>query len=749
MRTSERRTTPDRDMTNLYSSFFEAIEPTAAAALTNAALTAANAYLDGKPSGAKVKINRARRDAEFWSCPIWAMVPIDCWRSGVMTLALARYFAQEDTSNPDLLERLAAGCPAVLDKAVRNSGIVLSAAPLRRAELEWLGRRHLQVAELCRTLYIFSQAHADRLNVLAAHRAAFEQTTPFELLVLASLYAFEHLVPRGMASPHRAEGVQSDDQEAWRAINDVFLWKLERAEPKDFALGDDAIASVLVQHVAPVLRSEPGHADSGTSLHRRFQALLAAQIELNAFVSQSADAFSYNDGIRFVPKGTSLEIVEVDASLRAAWQRDGRKLARLHEYWFYRGLADFMQSGRATETIGRPENHEANRLAYVRAMRTRLQLSEVYGVADTVTTDGGERVDVFQASLSMELMAAFYQRDFLEAFMGHLRTVGDWRMALRKLCEGGVLSGMQNRLPLTWSDRAAKISNIVGWTVTAAAPQGDPAGAAAILDFWSSDWSALSAQMKAGSSGLRPELLERPVLKFGEVLVQLPWHAGLQNNSTAIINNLRRLGQRRGEAREETQRIETGLARALEARGFVVVANWLPDRALHGDAGEIDLVCALEDVVLVVEVKSTFIRKSHKEAFQHATSTLRHAGRQVLRKAQAVARDLRDNGALRTTLRLDTGPAEPALTRWIVDTSIECDHQRFSGVLKVSLEEVLIALRDDAALLRDPGNLFLADPTRAPGEEDPEVEAGTLYPHGFSARRFIEVVEQGDVWQDV
>ena len=36
-----------------------------------------------------------------------------------------------------------------------------------------------------------------------------------------------------------------------------------------------------------------------------------------------------------------------------------------------------------------------------------------------------------------------------------------------------------------------------------------------------------------------------------------------------------------------------------------------------------------------------------------------------------------------------------------IDTCIEHDHERFSGFLKVSLEEVLIALRDDRHLLND------------------------------------------------
>lgn len=736
------------DMSNLYTPFFEAREhPPPSPA--DAALAAASAYLDGKPFGSAVKISRRRRDADFWSCPQWHTVPIDTWRSAVMTLALARYFAQEDTSNPALLERLAAACPTVLEKAVRYSGLVLCPAPARRAELDWLGQQHPAVAELCRVLYVFAQAHLDRVHELAARRAVFAHTTPFELLALASLHAFEHLVPRGMASAPRADGVMSADQEAWHAINDVFLWKLEHAVPDDFVLNDAVVGTVLARHLAPVLRCMPGRADSGADIRRSFRLLLEAQVELNAFVSQSADAFSYDDGIQFVRRGTTLEIMEVDAGLRTAWQRDGRKLARLHEYWFYRAMDAFMLSGRATETIGRPENHEANRLAYLRALRTQLQLRHVYGIAETVTTDRGEAVDVFQAALSLELMSAFFQRDFLESFMAHLRLVGDWRVALRKLAEGGARAGLQNRFPLTWSDRAAKIENIIGWTVMPEAPKGDARMAAAILDFWRSDWAVLSAQLQSARSGLRPELLERPVLTFGDVLVQLPWMVGLQNNTTATINNLRRLGQRRGEAREETQRIETGLGEALAARGFAVVANWIPDRALHGDAGEVDLICALEGVILVIEVKSTFIRMSQKEAFRHSNSTLRHAGRQVRKKADAVARELRGFGGLREALKLDTGTPAPEIIGWIVDTSIECDHQRFASVLKVSLEEVLIALRDDAALLRDPGNLFFTDPTRSAGEEVPGAEAVTLYPEGFSARAFVDVIEQDAVWNDV
>ena len=80
---------------------------------------------------------------------------------------------------------------------------------------------------------------------------------------------------------------------------------------------------------------------------------------------------------------------------------------------------------------------------------------------------------------------------------------------------------------------------------------------------------------------------------------------------------------------------------------------------------------------------------------------------------------------------------------WIVDTSIECDHQRFGGFLKVSLEELLIALNDDRHLLHDPDGLFSQ---RAPAAS---AEQQGLYPQGFSAQRFIDVVEAQAVWGNV
>jgi Holliday junction resolvase-like predicted endonuclease len=209
---------------------------------------------------------------------------------------------------------------------------------------------------------------------------------------------------------------------------------------------------------------------------------------------------------------------------------------------------------------------------------------------------------------------------------------------------------------------------------------------------------------------------------------------------------LRRLGARRGHAREEALRIEAGLARLLEKRGFTTLLNWKPPPGVD-DPGEVDIIATLGEHLLVIEVKSTFMRRSQREAWLHATSTLRKAGDQLRRKIEAVSLAIASDHEFRALLSLTEDRLPTQCHGWIADTSIECDHQRFGGFLKVSVEELLIALRDDRHLLNDPEGL-LAGNSRADqsGAADTTRSAWTLYPGGFSAERFIEVIETEAVW---
>ena len=580
---------------NYYDDLFDRLSVRSSTPL--AVESVAEAYLDGKPQVLRKKrTTRRERDRLFWTSRPVIECPSESWNSEVMVLALARYLGQEPVAAVGLVSRIAHVAPSALVRAVRYSGLVLNQHSPRRTELDEAAVGQAEVLDLCRVLTIFDLAYRDRLATLHMQKALRSDLSAFDLLVYASLYAFERLVPRDFETRTLAPATVADSQVAWGAINDLLAWKLESADASSLKLSDDDIGRSVVAHLRPIL-FEGAHGDAGAALHRlrAFHDLVAAQIELNEFVERSANGFSYDDSIRFVRQGDHLEIMEVDPGARTAWQRDGRKLERLHGYWLHRAMDAFVAYVAADPgrwAIGRPENGDANRLAWLRALQAQLCLREVYGVADAVATDGGERVDVFQALLSLNLMSMFFQADFLAAFATRIKAEAGWIGALQRLAFDGLREGMQNRLPLTWSGRDAKVANITGWTVTAAQPQGDASMASAILDFWTYDLVAMSAQFKGDVPGLRPHFYERPVLKFGSTLVQLPWIVGLQNNSTAAINNLRRLGARRGQARDETQRIEAALARLLESRGFTTLLNWKPPRD-EDDPGEVDVIATL------------------------------------------------------------------------------------------------------------------------------------------------------------
>lgn len=138
-----------------------------------------------------------------------------------------------------------------------------------------------------------------------------------------------------------------------------------------------------------------------------------------------------------------------------------------------------------------------------------------------------------------------------------------------------------------------------------------------------------------------------------------------------------------------------------------------------------------------------YLRCSQQDAWQHETITLRKAGRQLQRKVAAVQQALMDRPQLAQRLGLGTGASGTTMCGWFVDTSIDCDHQRFGGFLKVSLEELLIALSDDRHFLHDPDGLLVP---RVPAAT---VELKSRYPQRFSAQRFIEVVEAQAVWDGV
>lgn len=699
-----------------------------------AAALMADALLDGKPAG---KATGNERMVAFWSSSFIRELPVQAWKQESLRLALARYLAQDAVACPSVVAHLASHAPEALRWAARHSGLVWRQESLSWREVKALAASHpREFAEFVRIFHIFRQAREERVAEVERFRTPLAGLTPLELLAYASLYAFEHIVPAQLEAPAVDAGHDTSQQVCWDAIEALLAWKLATCDARDFRLDDAIIGRSLRTHLMPFLLPSPQEPPR-RDLYAAFSALMDAQVELDEFDSRSADAFSYDDSIRFVLHGAALKVEEVDPEAKRRWRLGEEKRLRLHGYWLYRGMDALVESPELMARID-PANFDANALSMVKAKAAWLCLRDVYGIESRVDAGSGVQVDVFDALKSIELMTAFYSNHFLLPFRDALKQCGHPWKALGMLVLSGFAQG-ENRMPLTWSDKAAKIARIAPWTATREHPQGDLRAAEAILDFWTSDWEALASSLRAGGAGLHPRLQELPILKIGRHLFQLPWMQAMQDNTTAVINNLRRLGARRADARAETRRIEQRLGDLFASRGFkVLVGHALSvTRDAEAQTEEIDLLCSRDGCLLVLEVKSTYMRRSMKDAWLHRTTTLRKAGGQLRRKVAAVRQRLASDTELKRALELPED-ATPCVVAWIVDTSIECDRERFDGFQKLPLEEILIALRDERHLLRGLSGLLHGE------EPTPD----SLYPQGFTASRFIDAIESGVVWAD-
>ncbi|MBN0517429.1 NERD domain-containing protein, partial [Pseudomonas aeruginosa] len=71
------------------------------------------------------------------------------------------------------------------------------------------------------------------------------------------------------------------------------------------------------------------------------------------------------------------------------WQRTERKSQLLWCYWMRRAVDVFAASELAGQVIGSAENHEANQLAYIKAIRSQLYLQVVFGLGESIRLNNG------------------------------------------------------------------------------------------------------------------------------------------------------------------------------------------------------------------------------------------------------------------------------------------------------------------------------------------------------------------------
>ena len=522
-------------------------------------------------------------------------------------------------------------------------------------------------------------------------------------------------------------------QRRWDAYDRIIRRKLKTCTPRDFRLDEKVLGKSLKQHLTPLLFP------SDTGLNNRCIGNLEA---LSVLVEATLKLFDYEDSIDRFRFDTQCfyQITPGQSTLFRAsetgtqdWEKTGHKYDLLWHYWMNRAMEEFAESDVSKKTIGKSENHDSNQLAYIKAMRSQLQLHSVYGVEDQITLEDGKSIPLFQLLLASELSSVFFDDAFIQPFLALVQTTKSPLEALSVLALEGVMQG-ENRFPMTWSMSSEKAARIKAWTACKDHPNGSIHNARAILRFWSNDLKDLSGTPQRISETKIPRLTERPYCKLGNYIFQFPWVIGKQNNLTSVVNNLRRLGARRSELQDETLRVEQQLGKLLEQRGFRVVVGYHPSAEGKDNAGEMDLICHLEGTVLLIEVKSGYIRRSRREIWLHKTSTLRKAAWQLKRKREALVAALEHDEELQKRLGYNATELYNSLHSWIVDTSIELDGQTIDGFPVISREALEVVLRNERHLLYPLGESDSDQPAR-------------LFSNGFSASKLTSIVEAGNLWQ--
>lgn len=677
----------------------------------------------------------------FWNSHVISEVPNSLYKTEEFILALTTYFSQEAATNFQIIANVLVEAPETIVIAIRRSELVLNENHTKWDEIHKLAVQCPDILDdLIATSKVFQAAYRERLDSVRKNSEPFKLLSLFEFLSFSAAYSFSHLVEP--AIDYDGGAISTSSQV--RALTNLVQWKLVHATARDFILNESVIIQSLTKYHIPLILPSDQNRVTANTLLMQFEELMRAQVELDEFISRSVHPFCFDDSLYFSIKNEKLQMEHVNGSSADNWVRNGNRKIMLRGYWFNMALDTFILSGLGDKQIGSLENHERNQIAYVKALACELELVSVYGLSEFVTLDNGFKVDLFQALLSQELMVAFYIKDYVEAFYEEYTEVQNWEQAAGLVAMKGAAKG-QNRFPITWSLWNEKVRSILGWTVSNDFPRGNINAAEAILAFWQLDMKKFSKQLIDGLPIYHQQISEHPIIKIGNHCILLPWLMSTQITSLSSVNNLRRFGNQRKSLKDETTRIENQLGDAFEKKGFTVVRNFTAGNPLGSGAGEIDLICVLDNIVIVIEVKSTFYRTTKKEVFYHRDKTLRKAGIQVRKKVDAVKNELKINTTFKHKLQVTTD--SPQIVGWIADTSTEFDHELFSGFTKVSIEELLIALADNAHYLCNQEQTLSSSFESGEQGGFHSVES-SLYDNGFSGDEFLRVIEQSLVWRN-
>ena len=606
---------------------------------------------------------------DFWASQFINSVTAQQINGENFILALSQYVRSNSVDEDTLIKLLELSQEGVIS-AVRQSGIIARPDHHSWKVLQTISGQ-LEFSKLTQFLHTAAyiqlqyQQRLKNYQVLK-HKLQLDQITA---MVFSSFYAYEYLMSDTdcLKIPYQMD---TNDNVSVQDIWSVFHEIITSSNIEKNKLTEKKLGQTLKAKMSPFLFGENLN-HSLMKQYEDFKRLVAHKIEINLYEDQVISAYCYKLSTNYYLENGQLKL-ETETHDSDFFKE---KFGVLAAYWQWRG-ANALTDNPYFERLNRGKNLESNARALAKTQGIVLQLYEVYGIDKAVFE---QEYDLCALVFTMLLSQAHYVHDFLEAFK-KLRDSNNQHAfsTLAKLMIDGVLIG-QNRMPVTFATQKEKAIKMSDWIIEGSGNQ-KVKEMSRILDFWSKD-------LRDGSDAF---YTEKSFYKIDDYLFALPWMSAQKNFSTATINTFRKMYKNRASLKSETDLMENNLAGLLAKSKGRVYSQYEPSES---GVGEIDAIVVSDDKVLIIELKSSYIKSNVKEIYEYRNFVLKKAAYQLARKTTYV-RDI-----FLPSLGLDS--AKFSIHSWIVDTTLEFDHGYIDGFLKVSFEELLIVLNKNEMFITD------------------------------------------------
>ena len=596
----------------------------------------------------------------FWQSNFIKLLTVDEVRSENYILALSQYIRYTITDKNICINYLKLDIQSFI-LAVRYSGIILNSEHDSWGILKEISQE-FDSEELCGFIQTVTHLQLQYKHRLAVYEDIQNKLNIGQITAMSfsSLYAYEYLVPNKdfFQLPYQFDPEEKNSAEVvWRAFDEII--KTSRKNTKK--LTEKSLALALKFKMIPFLLGE-GMTSEQQLQYDLFKKLVAIKVELINYKRNVLESFSFDSTVKYILKNESLSYLN-QRNVKDNWLE---KHSLLLNYWLIVGSQRLFDSDYIYRILPTGDNLEANAIALSKAFGVKEQLKQIYGI-EYLKVDN-VHLDLFDVMMTLSLSQAHYLKDHIHKFEQFLSDSNFNLEALSKLMMHGFIIG-ENRMPMTFALENDKSKKMSSW-ITEGSNNQKLKQMKKILKFWSFDLYDENDQST---------YMQKPFYRIDDFIFQFPWLTAFQNLNTAMINYVRKLHKNRLELKSETDQIELNLAEKLDRIGFQVFCQYVPS---EGNAGEIDLIAMYDNHVIVAEVKSTYIRSSIQEIYEYKKFVLNKASYQLDNKVEYIKRHFLS--------RHFEDINDVIIHSWIIDTTLEFDHEYFGNHLKVSLDEVII-----------------------------------------------------------